>query len=233
MGTSQSHKLLKKPSWSKAKKAMTDVVKNPTSANIQRWATAFANAVSSDASGSNGHFGSAGAQIMGNFIDFLISSQQNPNSFLGKNLEEYKNLSRGELIDLLFNTISGHRDSNPDEMAAQIAILQVLDEITENSESISDIQKTFINAANNDFPSILIDFHAHYIMEYSGELFQDHIFSKGGDVDVIYNDILEYVKVDIATELSHGTEKINFMSPQGKAYVESLTTKILSIWAQR
>lgn len=29
MGTSQSHKLLKKPSWSKAKKAMTDVVKIP------------------------------------------------------------------------------------------------------------------------------------------------------------------------------------------------------------
>lgn len=233
MGTSQSHKLLKRPSWSKAKKAMTDVVKNPSTTNIQRWASAFANAVTSSTTGTGGSFGAAGAQIMGNFIDFFNSSIQNPNTFLGKDFKEYKNLTRDELITLLFDAISGQCNANPDEMAAQSAFLQILDELTENCESAPDLKKVLLESINNDFPTILINFHAYYIMEYSGELFQDHIFSKGGDVNTIYDDILEYVKTDIAAELSLGTEKINFMSPQGKTYVESLTSKILSIWAQR
>lgn len=170
---------------------------------------------------------------MGNFIDFYNSSLKDPNTFLGKDLKEYKNLTREELITLLFDAIGGDSNANPDEMAAQSAFLQILDELTENCESASDLKKVLLDAVNNDFPTILINFHAYYIMEYSGELFQDHIFSKGGDVNAVYDDILEFVKTDIASELSLGTEKINFMSPQGKAYVESLTSKILSIWAQR
>lgn len=229
MGTSQRHKLLKTPEWSQSKKAMTGVINNPTPSNMAKFVRAFSEAVShSGASGS--YFGQRGGTVLGNFLDFLNAAKSDSETFLGVPVEELKYLNKNQILLKIYDKLVDTESSTPDDVAAQAALDAMLTEVFSDCENAKDIRYTLLNASDEQIEKWVIEYELTYILEYSAQIFQDHIFSKSKDPAAVFADIKDYMRQEIGEKLSFesGQTLLSFLS--NKSMTQALTEKILKIW---
>lgn len=227
MGTSQSHKLLKSPSWSNAKKSMTGVAVNPTPSNIGKFMRAFSDAVSST---SPHHFGNRGGVILGNFLDLVNGAKLNPEKFLGIPIQEFEGKSKDEILIEIYDKLAETNPSSPDDIAAQAALDVLLSEIFSQSEDIKDIRNALRNATDEDLERWTIEFEITYILEYNAELFQSHIFSKDRNPQEVFRNIKSYLRQEISDKFSDCNSKPLSSFLSNKEEIANLTEKILKIW---
>lgn len=229
MGTSQSHKLLKSPAWSNAKKTMTGVALNPTPSNIGKFMRAFSDAVSSS---SPQHFGNRGGAILGNFLDLVNSTKLNAEKFLGIPIQEFEGKSKDEILIEIYDKLVEINPSNPDDIAAQAALDVLLSEIFSQSEDIKDIRNALRNATDEDLERWIIEFEITYVLEYNAELFQSHIFSKDKNPQEVFRNIKSYLRQEISDKFSDSNSKPLSFFLSNKEEIANLTEKILKIWKQ-
>ncbi len=239
MGTSQSHTLKTTPQWSAAKKAMTSVVKDQGNAQKQaKLMTAFSSAVGGDlyrggGRGGSGSFGRAGARALGNIIQFISDVRLSGISVavdgLGLSQEERPQTPR-ELIRVLCGLTAANADAFHDDEAAITAQNKLLSKIFADCESLADIETLLREADEDTIDAWIIEFETEYIMEYMGGLFQSHIFDKDANPEIVCNQIKQWLRSELNNRLAEDLHHVNIFSAEGKAYLETLTARILDIW---
>lgn len=240
MGTSQSHSLKTAPQWSAAKKAMTSVIKDHGNSQKQsRLMTAFGAAVGDGLyRGGNrggGSFGRAGSRALGNVVQFISDVRSigigGAIDVLGLPQEERPQTPR-ELIIALCGLTSADADALHDDEAAVEAQEKLLSMIFEQCDSLADIETLLQQADEDTIDGWILDYEVEYIMEYMGELFQSHIFDKNANPETVCNEIKQWLRSELDNRLANNMRHINVFSPEGKAYIDTLTARILDIWQQ-
>lgn len=248
MGTSQSHNLKSSPNWSAAKRAMTSLA-NGTDNKPASNAKFFGNLGIALGNGLyrggriRGHggkrggssFGRAGghavrglATVLNNIKQYgLVSSlgiDRLPDTQKPKTPHDFK--------ELLLHEIIGDNDSTMDDAAATYAMDKVLNDILSDCKDGQEIEDKLHNATDDDLHEWIITFEIEYILEYSAELFQSHIFDKGSNPEEIKKDMRGWLHNELDEKLSKELTQIDFNSREGKEYLDSLTSEILDIWKQ-
>ena len=241
MGTSQSHSLKTTPQWSAAKKAMTSVIKDHGNAQKQsRLMTAFGTAVGDGlyrggSRGGSGSFGRAGSRAIGSVVQFISDVRSlgvgGAIDGLGLSQEERPQTPR-ELIRALCGLTSADADALQDDEAAVEAQEKLLSLIFEQCDSLADIETLLQQADDDTIDGWILDFEVEYIMEYMGGLFQSHIFDKNANPDTVCNEIKQWLRSELDNRLADEMHHINLFSQEGKAYIDTLTARILDIWQQ-
>ena len=241
MGTSQSHSLKTTPQWSAAKKAMTSVIKDYGNSQKQsRLMTAFGAAVGEGLyrggnRGGGGSFGRAGSRALGNVVQFISNVRSigigGAIDILGLLQEERPQTPR-ELIMALCGLTSTDADALHDDEAAVAAQEKLLSTIFEQCDSLADIETLLQQADEDTIDGWILDYEVEYIMEYMGELFQSHIFDKNANPETVCNEIKQWLRSELDNRLANEMRHINVFSPEGKAYINTLTARILDIWQQ-
>lgn len=240
MGTSQSHSLKTTPQWSAAKKAMTSVIKDY--GNLQKQSklmTAFGAAVCDGLyRGDNrggGSFGRAGSRALGNVVQFISNVRSigigGAIDVLGLPQEEWPQTPI-ELIMVLCGLTSADTDALHDDEAAVEAQEKLLSMIFEQCDSLADIETLLQQADEDAIDGWILDYEVEYIIEYMGELFQSHIFNKNANPETVCNEIKQWLRSELDNRLANNMRHINVFSPEGKAYIDTLTARILDIWQQ-
>lgn len=240
MGTSQSHSLKSTPQWSAAKKAMTSVIKDQgNSQKRSKLMTTFRIAIG-DAmyrgrgnGGGRGTFGQAGSRALGNVIQFIseVRSVGIGGAIDGLGLpQKDQPQNPGELIRALCGLTSVDADALHDDEAAVEAQEKLLSIIFEQCNSLTDIETLFRQADEDSIDGWILDYEVEYIMEYMGELFQSHIFDKNANPETVCNEIKLWLRSELDNRLAEEMHHINLFSPEGKAYIDTLTARILDIW---
>ena len=134
--------------------------------------------------------------------------------------------------ELLLHEIIGDNDSTMDDAAATYAMDKVLKEILSDCNDGQEIEDRLQNASEDDICEWIISFEVEYILEYSAELFQSHIFDKGSNPEDIKREIRGWLHNELDEKLSKEMGQIDFNSQDGKDYLDSLTSDILDIWKQ-
>lgn len=233
MGTSQSHKLLKTPAWSQAKRAMTEVAHNPSNTNIGKFMHNFSQAIQSSSGrggSSKSSFGHHGSLLISRFLDLVGDARNGVFPFISESDEEKTTLTPQETLILIYDSLTGDSDSNPDQVAAQAALDSMLNELFDKCETVEDIKDTLKNLSNEDIIFLTIEYQSTYILEYAGELFQEHIFSKEADPASINADIKNYIKSELSSYITENGKLLSPMSTQWKQFIETMTSEILEIW---
>lgn len=248
MGTSQSHNLKSSPNWSAAKRAMTSLA-NGTDNKSESNAKFFGNLGIALGNGLyrggriGGHggkrggssFGRAGghavrglATVLNNIKQYgLVSSlgiDRLPDTQKPKTPHDFK--------ELLLHEIIGDNDSTMDDAAATYAMDKVLNDILSDCKDGQEIEDKLQNATDDDLHEWIITFEIEYILEYSAELFQSHIFDKGSNPEEIKKDMRGWLHNELDEKLSKELTQIDFNSREGKEYLDSLISEILDIWKQ-
>lgn len=241
MGTSQSHSLKTTPQWSAAKKAMTSVIKDQGNAQKQsRLMTAFGTAVGDGLyrggnRGGGGSFGRAGSRALGNVVQFISDVRSlgigGAINGLGLPQDERPQTPR-ELIRALCGLTSADADALQDDEAAVEAQGKLLSMIFEQCDSLADIETLLQQADEDTIDGWILDFEVEYIMEYMGGLFQSHIFDKNANPDAVCSEIKQWLRSELDNRLANEMRHVNVFSPEGKAYIDTLTARILDIWQQ-
>lgn len=240
MGTSQSHSLKTTPQWTSAKKALTAVIKNE--GNTQKHAklmSAFGNALGNEVyrgstiGGKRGTFGYAGAKALHNTIQFIsdvrsvgINAALNNLGLLQANIPT----TPRELIRTLCGLTAEGTGAFADDEAAVVAQESLLAKIFTECSTLQDVESILINSDDDTIDVWIIDFQVEYIVEYMGGLFQSHIFDKNADPEMVCNDIKDWLHSELDNRLAAEMTHIDIFSQDGKAYIESLTLRILKIW---
>lgn len=247
MGTSQSHNLKTSPNWSTTKRAMTSIAKgteNKVATNakfIGNFGTALGNGLYRG--GGNGRhggnrgssFGRAGGRAVRGLTTVLNNAKQyGLIASLGiENLPDaQKPKTPQDFKELLLHEIIGDNDSTMDDAAATYAMDKVLNDILSNCKDGQEIEDRLQNASEDDICEWIITFEVEYILEYSAELFQSHIFDKGSNPEEIKREIRGWMHNELDEKLSKDMAQIDFNSQDGKDYLDSLTAEILDIWKQ-
>ena len=247
MGTSQSHNLKSSPNWSAAKRAITNIA-NGTDNKAASNAKFFGNLGTALGNGlyrggrTGGHggkrgssFGRAGGQAVRGFITVLSNTKQyGLVSSLGidRLLDLQKPKTPQDFKDLLLHEIVGDNDSTMDDAAATYAMDKVLNDILSDCKDGQEIEDKLQNATDDNLHEWIITFEIEYILEYSAELFQSHIFDKGRNPEEIKKDMRGWLHNELDEKLSKELKQIDFNSLEGKEYLDSLTSDILDIWKQ-
>jgi hypothetical protein len=134
--------------------------------------------------------------------------------------------------ELLLHEIIGDNDSTMDDAAATYAMDKVLNDILSDCKDGQEIEDKLQNATDDDLHEWIITFEIEYILEYSAELFQSHIFDKGSNPEEIKKDMRGWLHNELDEKLSKELTQIDFNSREGKEYLDSLTSEILDIWKQ-
>lgn len=239
MGTSQSHSLKTTPQWSVAKRAMTSVIKDHGNSQKQsRLMTAFGAAVGDGLfrggnRGSGSSFGRAGSRALGNVVQFISNVRSigigGAIDILGLPQEERPQTPR-ELIMVLCGFTSADGDALHDDEAAVEAQEKLLSMIFDQCDSLVDIEALLQQADEDTIDGWILDYEVEYIMEYMGELFQSHIFDKNASPETVCNEIKLWLRSELDNRLANEMRHINVFSMEGKAYIDTLTARILDIW---
>ena len=134
--------------------------------------------------------------------------------------------------ELLLHEIIGDNDSTMDDAAATYAMDKVLNDILSDCKDGQEIEDKLQNATDDDLHEWIITFEIEYILEYSAELFQSHIFDKGSNPEEIKKDMRGWLHNELDEKLSKELTQIDFNSRERKEYLDSLTSEILDIWKQ-
>lgn len=247
MGTSQSHNLKSTPNWTATKRAMTSIAngtgtKSTTNVKfIGNFGTALGDGLYRGG-GNGGHggrrgssFGRAGGRAVARLTSVLNGVKQYgliaslgvdnfPDAQKPKTPQDFK--------ELLLNEIIGDNDSTMDDAAATYAMDKVLNDILSDCKDGQEIEERLQNAKEDDICEWIITFEVEYILEYSAELFQSHIFDKGSNPEDIKREIRGWLHNELDEKLSKEMTQIDFNSQDGKDYLDSLTSEIIDIWKQ-
>ena len=242
MGTSQSFKLNSGPNWSSAKRAMTSIAKQ--TGNTERNMSSFMSGMNKGlgnslyrgkgnhaGGGRSNSFGKAGGNRLNNFMSFI--SGVNSNGLvdtLGIKKNNNQILSVNEYIDLILQKVTDENNSNLDDTAATVAMDTLLHEILNECKDEQSIEDRLKSATDDDKINWIISYEVKYIMEYSAELFQSHIFDKEGNPNKICNEIENWLHKEIDENLSKDLYRTDFNSPEGRERIDKLTSEILDIW---
>lgn len=239
MGTSQSHSLKTTPQWSTAKKAMTSVIKDQGNHQKQsKFVTAFGRAIGDSLYRGGGHrgggsFGRAGTRALSNVIKFVSDVKllgiSGAIDTLGLD-QNYKPQTPRELIKTLCGLTAVGGDALHDDEAAVNAQDWLLSKIFEDCSSLGDVETILQQADEDTIDAWIIDFEVEYILEYMSELFQSHIFEKNANPEVICNEIKQWLRTELNSRLADELKHVNIFSREGKAYIDTLTARILDIW---
>lgn len=240
MGTSQLHSLKTTPQWSAAKKAMTSVIKdNGNSQKQSKLMTAFRTAIGDTLyrgnGGGRGTFGRAGSRALNNVIQFIseVKSGGIEGAIDGLGLsQEDRPLIPRELIKALCGLTAIDADALHDDEAAVEAQEKLLSIIFEQCDNLTDIETLLQQADEDTIDGWILDYEVEYIMEYMGSLFQSHIFDKNANPETVCNEIKLWLRSELDNRLANELHHINVLSPEGKAYINTLTARILDIWQQ-
>lgn len=247
MGTSQSHNLKSSPNWSAAKRAMTSLANGTENKSVTNakffgnFGTALGNGLyrggeTSRHGGNRGSsFGRAGGQVVRGLTTVLNNIKQYGliSSFgIDKLPDAQKPKTPQDFKELLLHEIIGDNDSTMDDAAATYAMDKVLNDILSDCKDGQEIDDKLQNATDDDLHEWIITFEIEYILEYSAELFQSHIFDKGRNPEEIKKDMRGWLHNELDEKLSKELKQIDFNSPEGKVYLDSLTSEILDIWKQ-
>ena len=205
MGTSQSHNLKSSPNWSAAKRAITSIANgtdNKTASNAKFFGnlgTALGDGLyrGGRAGGHGGKrgssFGRAGGQAVRGLVAVLSNTKQyGLISSLGIDRlpDEQKPKTPQDFKELLLHEIVGDNDSTMDDAAATYAMDKVLNDILSDCKDGQEIEDKLQNATDDNLHEWIITFEIEYILEYSAELFQSHIFDKGRNPEEIKKDMI-------------------------------------------
>ena len=240
MGTSQSHSLKTTPQWSTAKKAMTSVIKDQVNRQKQsNLMTAFGRAIGDGLyrgaghRGGGGSFGRAGSRAIGNVIQFVSDVKSlgigGAIDALGLTPNDKPQTPR-ELIKTLCGITAEGGDALHDDEAAVNAQDWLLSKIFEDCSSLGDVETILQQADEDTIDAWIIDFEVEYIMEYMSELFQSHIFEKNAYPEAVCNEIKQWLRTELNSRLADEMKHVNVFSREGKAYIDTLTARILDIW---
>lgn len=240
MGTSQSFGLKSSPNWSSAKRAITNIAKGSgdNNRNSGNFMTSFAQALSGNVyrgGGGGGHtsFGHAGARTAKNFVSLVNSVRGGGLAFaLGfdQMQPDERPRTKEDFIDEIIKYVEGENDATIDDGAAACAFRKVLLEILKDCETAEDIENVLKDADDDKMVSWIITFEVEYILEYAGVIFQDHIFSKSGTPQTVLGEIRRWLRRELDNRYADEMKQIDFNSPEGKAYIDELTSKILNVW---
>lgn len=232
MGTSQSHKLLKAPMWSEAKRAMTQVIVSPSATNIQKYLDSFFNALSlssASASARNAQtWTSRGSEVLGGFIDYIASVQAQLNDILDQ--ESFQGLSKQETLIKIYNDITDKSDTTTEDIAAKAALSSMLNMIFNQCEDINDIRQEILQASPEKIEEWATEYIIEYILEINCHLFYDHIFSKEKDPEITINDIRAYMRQEVGKKLANKSISLGVLMKNSRQYVNDLTNEIIAIW---
>ncbi len=247
MGTSQSHNLKSTPNWSSAKRAMTSIINGTGNSSINKakfisyLGSAMDNNMYRGARGRNqrasfhGQFGLAGGRAMINLISFISNIRENglssTLSLWGLSEDDRPETLR-EFMDLLLKKIMDENDSTIDDAAAEYALDQLLNELLEECNDMQEIEDRFREATDDEIHSWIINYEINYILEYSAELFQSHIFDKGGNPESIKEEIRSWLHNELDERLGEKLSHHDLNSPEGKEFLDTLTFEIINIWRQ-
>ncbi len=247
MGTSQSHNLKSSPNWSAAKRAMTSIA-NGTGNKLASNAKFFGNLGTAlgdslyRGSKTGGHggkrgssFGRAGGQAVRRLTTVLSNAKQY-GLILSLGIDRLPDAQKPQTPDdfkeLLLHEIIGDNDSTMDDAAATYAMDKVLNDVLSDCKDGQEIEDKLQNATDDDLHEWIITFEIEYILEYSAELFQSHIFDKGSNPEEIKKDMRGWLHNELDEKLCKELTQIDFNSLEGKEYIDSLTSEILDIWKQ-
>lgn len=241
MGTSQSHSLKTTPQWSSAKKAMTSVIKNQGNAQKHsKLMSTFGAAINEGlyrggGNRSGGGFGKAGAHALINVIQFIsdVRASGIESAIDSLNLAvDNKPQTPRELVMVLCGLSAEGTEAMMDDEAAIEAQDRMMSKIFENSDSLEDVETILQGADEETIDSWILFFEVEYIVEYMGGLFQSHIFDKDANPDAVCDEIKQWLRSELEERLANEMRHINMFTPEGKAYIESLTSRILEIWQE-
>lgn len=247
MGTSQSHRLKTLPQWSTAKRSMTGIIQNTQDEKrYSSFMRSFWEALGDDGlyvggSSKSRHsskhaFGKTGAIAAINLLGFFSSVKESgiydAIESLSYELQDKLPENPKELILQLCAISASNTDADQDSEAAMAAKRRLLSKIFKDCGSISDIESRILEATDDTIDSWIIEFEVEYIVEYQGALFQSHIFDKAKDPESIMNGIRSFLHSKLDKLLAEEMHHINIFSEQGRNYIDSLTSRILSIWKQ-
>ncbi len=236
MGTSQSHNLKSSPNWSAAKRAMTSLA-NGTDNKPASNAKFFGNLGIALGNGlyrggriegmevrGGSSFGRAGghavrglATVLNNIKQYgLVSSlgiDRLPDTQKPKTPHDFKELLLHEIIGTMIL-----------QWMMQQQLMQwikVLNDILSDCKDGQEIEDKLHNATDDDLHEWIITFEIEYILEYSAELFQSHIFDKGSNPEEIKKDMRGWLHNELDEKLSKELTQIDFNSREGKEYLDS------------
>ena len=126
--------------------------------------------------------------------------------------------------------VTDENNSNLDDTAATVAMDTLLHEILNECKDEQSIEDRLKSATDDDKINWIISYEVKYIMEYSAELFQSHIFDKEGNPNKICNEIENWLHKEIDENLSKDLYRTDFNSPEGRERIDKLTSEILDIW---
>lgn len=243
MGTSQSFKLNSGPNWSNAKRAMTSITKQ--TGNSSKNNSSLMRGINRGLGGSlyRGHrggngggrshsFGKAGGSRLNNFLSFISGVASHG---LAESLELNadfidQRLSPEEYIGLILQKITDDNNSNLDDTAATVAMDALLHEVLNDCRDEQAIEDRLKSATQEDKVKWIITYEVKYIMEYSAELFQSHIFDKEGNPEKVRKEIEGWLHNEVDERFSKDLSLINLNSNAGKDRIDQLTSEILDIW---
>ena len=239
MGTSQSHNLKSGPNWSTAKRSVTSIANGSGNLdeNCRTFIAGLSSAISKNiyrgTNSSHSSFGHAGARVSKNFISLIGAIRsQGLSSILGSDFSFEGSEFKRSFKEAIIERVLGEHDSSMDDAAAAKAFDKVLDEILKDCETKDEIDQKLSNASNDDLVVWIIDFQIDYIIEYSGEIFQSHIFDKCDNPDKVMGQIRNWLHSELDDRLKNDVSKYNLTSSEGIEIVKTLTADILDIWKQ-
>lgn len=241
MGTSQSHSLKTTPQWSAAKKAMTSVIKDQ--GNPQKQSRLMATFVAAVGDGlyrggnrrGGGSFGWAGSRALGNIVQFISDVRSkgidSAINVIGL-LQEERPQTPQELIKVLCGLTSADADALHDDEAAVVAQEKLLSMIFDQCDSLVDIEALLQQSDEDTIDGWILDYEVEYIMEYMGALFQSQIFDKNANPEAVCDEIKQWLRMELDNRLANEMQHIDVFSSEGKAYIDTLTARILDLWQQ-
>lgn len=244
MGTSQSHNLKKGPNWTEAKRSITSIANEQgnTDENCKKFVSSFSKAIGDNVfrnnrqRGGRSLFGNAGARMSNNLILFIKDVRSNGIAgVLQINGEPVgqQPVEKKDFIEKILSYLSGEHDSSMDDAAAIDAMNKLLDSILADCETQEEIEKKLKNATEDDLVNWVVSFEIEYLLEYSAELFQSHIFSKSDNPEKVLCQIKKWLHRELDEMLTDNLKEVNLDSQEGEKILDNLTAEILEIWKQK
>ena len=178
-------------------------------------------------------FGRSGGVVLRGFVDLTHATRQN-GIWYALNIEPSDSTgrirSKREILDDILLHVKSDTDAIFDDDAALNAMNHLLIYIFSNCENEIDINERLQQATDDELCEWIIRYQVKYILEYSAEIFQSHIFDKSEHPETILEQIENWLRSEIERRMSEQIKQIDLQTEEGKQTLETLTAQILDIW---
>jgi hypothetical protein len=239
MGTSQSinPSVKDNPQWGEYSKVLTSASKENqiSEVNLQRIMQKFVSSVggaSSAGGGNSKSFGKAGISKAQKILSYISNVQTNgfSKSLSDIGLDNRTSLSVNDFINALLIHCADD-NSTFDETAANSALEKLIKFLLNDVQNIDDVELTLNNIDSAKKEEAICHFLAHYIVEFSDNLFSNRIYEKDGNKVRTFQQVFEYIKKNIENiSTSRDLTNINWLGQEGAKIISEIQTQILEIF---